>query len=82
MTTMAGTVYVERGRGGSATRARGGLQATADAGVPIVFFPEGTTSNGTTVQKFHSGVLSQVLDAGEPVTAAFVTYRATLWLGG
>jgi 1-acyl-sn-glycerol-3-phosphate acyltransferase len=77
MTTMAGTVYVERGRGGSALRARDGLRAASEAGVPVVFFPEGTTSNGQTVMKFHSGILAQVLDAGEPVTAASVRYRIT-----
>jgi 1-acyl-sn-glycerol-3-phosphate acyltransferase len=77
MTTMSGTVYVERGRGGSATEARSGIQATADANIPIVFFPEGTTSDGSSVMKFHSGVLAQVLDAGEPVTAAFIRYRLT-----
>ena len=77
MTTMAGTVYVERGRGGSAMRARSGIQAAADAGIPIVFFPEGTTTNGTHILKFHTGVLSQVLEAGEPVTAAFIRYRLT-----
>ena len=42
-----------------------------------MFFPEGTTSNGTTVMKFHSGILAQVVEAGEPVTAAFVRYRLT-----
>ena len=77
MTTMAGTVYVERGRGGSAARARSGLEASAEAGVPVVFFPEGTTSNGTSVMQFHSGILAQVLEAGEPVTAAYVRYRLT-----
>ena len=77
MTTMAGSVYVERGRGGSAIRAREGLQSAAEAKIPVVFFPEGTTSNGTSVAKFHSGILAQVLEEGEPVTAAYVRYRLT-----
>ena len=53
------------------------MLAAAGAGIPVVFFPEGTTSDGNTVLKFHSGVLSQVLEAGESVTAAFVSYRMT-----
>ncbi len=77
MTTMAGSVYVERGRGGSAARAREGLQSAAEAKIPVVFFPEGTTSNGTSVAKFHSGILAQVMEEGEPVTAAYVRYRLT-----
>ncbi len=77
MTTMAGTVYVERGRGGSAQRAKSDMEAAADAGLPIVIFPEGTTSNGSSVLKFHSGLLSQVVEAGQPVIAAFLSYRFT-----
>ena len=74
MTTMSGTVYVARGHGGSAIRARKGMQAAVDAGLPVVFFPEGTTSNGSQLLKFHSGLLAQVLDSGAPVTAAYLRY--------
>lgn len=75
MTTMAGTVYVERGRGGSALRASSGLRAAAEAGLPVVFFPEGTTTNGASMLKFHSGLLGQAMEAGLPVTAAYVRYE-------
>jgi 1-acyl-sn-glycerol-3-phosphate acyltransferase len=71
---MSGTVFVERGRGGSALRAKEGLQAASDAGIPVVFFPEGTTTNGRTLLPFHAGLLAQVLDAGQPVTAGFLNY--------
>jgi 1-acyl-sn-glycerol-3-phosphate acyltransferase len=74
MTTMSGTVYVARGHGGSAMRARKGMQAALDAGLPVVFFPEGTTSNGSQLLKFHSGLLSQVIAGGAPVTAAYLRY--------
>jgi 1-acyl-sn-glycerol-3-phosphate acyltransferase len=74
MTTMSGTVYVARGHGGSAMRARKGMQAALDAGLPVVFFPEGTTSNGSQLLKFHSGLLSQVTAGGAPVIAAYLRY--------
>jgi 1-acyl-sn-glycerol-3-phosphate acyltransferase len=74
MTTMAGTVYVARGHGGSAVKARGGIQAAADAGLPVVFFPEGTTTNGSGLLKFHSGLLAQAMESGMPVTAAYISY--------
>jgi len=74
MTTMSGTVYVARGHGGSALKAGAGVRAVVDAGLPVVFFPEGTTSNGTGLLKFHSGLLAQVIEAGSPVTAAYVRY--------
>ncbi len=73
MTTMAGTVYVQRGRGGSAVKAASGMKAASAAGLPVVFFPEGTTSNGSGLLKFHSGLLAQAM-ASEPITAAFLQY--------
>jgi 1-acyl-sn-glycerol-3-phosphate acyltransferase len=74
MTTMAGTVYVARGHGGSAVKARSGMQAAADASLPVVFFPEGTTTNGSELLKFHSGLLAQAMESGLPVTAAYLRY--------
>ena len=74
MTTRAGTVYVERGRGGSALRASKAMKAAMDDGLPVVFFPEGTTSNGSKLLKFHSGLLGQALAAKAPMTAAFIRY--------
>ena len=74
MTTMSGTVYVERGRGGSALKAKGGMKAAAEAGLPVVFFPEGTTTNGRCVLPFHSGLLAMAMEVKEPVTAAYVRY--------
>ena len=74
MTTMSGTIYVERGRGGSAARASGQMREAAEAGLPVVFFPEGTTTNGRDLLRFHSGVLLEAIASGEPVTAACVRY--------
>ena len=72
MTTMAGTVYVDRGRGGSALKAGSGMKAASEAGLPVVFFPEGTTSNGAGLLKFHSGLLAQAIASGEKITPAFL----------
>ena len=74
MATMAGTVFVERGAGGSSERARDGMIAAARAGVPVVFFPEGTTTNGHQLLPFRSGLLAQALAAEEPITAAHIGY--------
>jgi 1-acyl-sn-glycerol-3-phosphate acyltransferase len=75
MSTMAGTVYVQRGHGGSALKAKDSIQSAADAGVPIVIFPEGTTTDGSSLLEFRSGALGQAMEAGLPVTAAFVSYQ-------
>jgi 1-acyl-sn-glycerol-3-phosphate acyltransferase len=77
MATLAGTLYVKRGRGGSAERAKSGMKEASDAGIPLVFFPEGTCSLGDTVLPFHSGLLAQAMEAGQPITAAHIRYRLT-----
>ncbi len=74
---MAGTVYVARGRGGSAIKARKEMQAVLDAGLPVVFFPEGTTTNGGQMLKFHSGLIAQAMESGAPITAAHIQYALT-----
>ena len=75
MTAMSGTVFIERGRGGSALKAKSRMQSAAQAGLPVVFFPEGTTSNGEQLLPFHSGLLAQALLAEMPVTAAYIRYH-------
>jgi 1-acyl-sn-glycerol-3-phosphate acyltransferase len=77
MTTNSGTVYVERGRGGSAMRASDAMRDAMAEGLPVVFFPEGTTANGKALLKFHTGLLGQALLAGAPLTAAFLRYSLT-----
>ncbi len=74
MTTMSGTVYVARGHGDSAMKAREGMEAALKAGLPVVFFPEGMTSDGTGLLKFHGGLLGQLLAFDSPVTAAHLCY--------
>ena len=77
MTTMAGTVYVERGRGGSGAAASVRIREAADDGLPIVFFPEGTTSNGQGLLPFHGGLLAESREAGLAVTVGVVRYAMT-----
>jgi 1-acyl-sn-glycerol-3-phosphate acyltransferase len=73
---MSGTVYVSRGAGGSAARAGEEMAAGFRDGLPVVFFPEGTTGVGDEpTLPFRSGLLSQTLAAGAPITAAFVRYQ-------
>jgi 1-acyl-sn-glycerol-3-phosphate acyltransferase len=75
---MAGTVYVARGAGGSAARAGEGMAKGFRDGLPVVFFPEGTTGVGDVpALSFRSGLLAQSIAAGEPVTAGFIHYDLT-----
>ncbi len=74
MTTMAGTVYVERGKGGSGAAASARLREAATDGLPVVFFPEGTTSDGEGVLPFRGGMLAEARAAGLPVTVGVMRY--------
>ena len=77
MTTMAGTVYVERGKGGSGAAASVRIREAAKDGLPIVFFPEGTTSNGQGLLPFHGGLLAESRDADLAVTVGVMRYAMT-----
>jgi 1-acyl-sn-glycerol-3-phosphate acyltransferase len=72
---MAGTVYVARGAGGSAAKAAQGMAQGFEDGLPVVFFPEGTTGVGDQpVMPFRSGLLSQTIASGVPVWIGFIRY--------
>ena len=75
---MAGTVYVARGAGGSAAKAAEGMAKGFRDGLPVVFFPEGTTGVGDEpVMPMRSGLLSQAIAAEQPVVAGFIHYELT-----
>jgi 1-acyl-sn-glycerol-3-phosphate acyltransferase len=75
MSMMSGTVYVARGAGGSASKAAEGMAKGFRDGLPVVFFPEGTTGLGhQLVMPFRTGLLAQALEAGAPVTPGFLHY--------
>ena len=78
MTKMCGTVFVDRGAGGSSERATEGMQAAEAEGVPVAFFPEGTTSNGQQVLEFRTGLLAKSLEAEQPITPAYIRYTLDL----
>jgi lyso-ornithine lipid O-acyltransferase len=75
---MAGTVYVARGAGGSAAKAAEGMAKGFRDGLPVVFFPEGTTGVGDEpVLPMRSGLLAQAIAAEVPVVAGFIHYELT-----
>jgi 1-acyl-sn-glycerol-3-phosphate acyltransferase len=72
---MAGTVYVVRGGGGSAAKAGQGMAKDFRDGLPVVFFPEGTTGvTDVPAMPFRSGLLAQTIDAGAPIIPCFIHY--------
>ena len=63
MTAQAGTVYVERGGGPKTYPAVNAAMAEAyRSGLPVLFFPEGTTTDGAAVLPFRRGLFHSVLN--------------------
>ncbi len=75
--TMAGTIYVDRerrsGNGGAAAL----IEAALQAGVPVVLFPEGTSSNGESALRFHSRFFEPAVRTHAVVTAAAIGYASS-----
>jgi 1-acyl-sn-glycerol-3-phosphate acyltransferase len=78
MSMMSGTIYVARGAGGSAAKAAEGMAKGFRDGIPVVFFPEGTTGIGDVItMPFRTGLIAQTVEAREPMRAAFIRYEVS-----
>jgi lyso-ornithine lipid O-acyltransferase len=75
LTSRAGTVYVTRGGGPSTYPGVNAAMAEAYAsGLPVLFFPEGTTTDGSGVLPFRRGLFHSVLNEGVPLRVAALRY--------
>jgi lyso-ornithine lipid O-acyltransferase len=75
--TMAGTIYVNRARGAANGGAVALIEKALAASVPVVLFPEGTSSDGSQVLPFHSRFFEPAIRAGALVTAAAIRYASS-----
>jgi 1-acyl-sn-glycerol-3-phosphate acyltransferase len=69
-----GTLFVERGNRASAVAVSNEIAERLKGPVPVLFFPEGTSTDGAQLLRFHSRLFTPAVDAGVPVTAAAVSY--------
>ena len=76
ITSRAGTVYVERG-GGPKTypRVNAEMAEVYRSGLPVLFFPEGTTTDGAEVLPFRRGLFHSVLNNGVALRTAALRYE-------
>jgi 1-acyl-sn-glycerol-3-phosphate acyltransferase len=75
LTSRAGTVYVTRGGGPSTYPQVNAAMAEAyRSGLPVLFFPEGTTTDGSAVLPFRRGLFHSVLNEGVPLRVAALRY--------
>ncbi len=71
----AGSVFVRRHDRSDAARANVSVGESLNDGVPVVLFPEGTTTDGQRVQRFHSTMLQPAIDTAVPITPCAIHYE-------
>jgi 1-acyl-sn-glycerol-3-phosphate acyltransferase len=69
-----GTIFVDRESRTSAESVTEQIAERLKGRVPVLFFPEGTSTDGKELLRFHSRFYTPAVDAGIPVTAAAVRY--------
>jgi lyso-ornithine lipid O-acyltransferase len=75
LTAQAGTVYVDRGGKPETYPAVNAAMARAyRSGLPVLFFPEGTTTDGSEVLPFRRGLFYSVLHDAVQVRTAAIHY--------
>lgn len=75
LTAQAGTVYVTRGGQPETYPAVNAAMAKAyRSGLPVLFFPEGTTTDGSEILPFRRGLFHSVLRDEVQVRTAALTY--------
>lgn len=69
-----GTLFLNRGSLRSAEKVAAMISARLALPVPVLFFPEGTSTDGSSVLRFHSRLFEPAVRSGAPVTTATLRY--------
>jgi 1-acyl-sn-glycerol-3-phosphate acyltransferase len=70
-----GTIYVDRESRAHSWHTAEEMAARLDENIPVLFFPEGTSTDGSEVHRFHSALFDPAVDAGLPVVPAAICYE-------
>lgn len=70
----AGTLFITRGQAGAAAQASATILQALQAGRAVLLFPEGTTTTGDEVCKFHARLFAPAFDAGVRVQPIALRY--------
>jgi 1-acyl-sn-glycerol-3-phosphate acyltransferase len=71
-----GTIFVNRQSRSSAEEATRKIAAVLKQGVPVLLFPEGTSTDGSSVLRFHPTLLEPAVELAMEMTTAAIGYRA------
>lgn len=68
-----GTLFIQRGSGDS-IRIREQITEFLKQDIPVLFFPEATTTDGTQVKKVHGRLLGAAIEAQRPIQICLICY--------
>ena len=71
---VGGTLFIDRRSRSSTLEVARQIAERLRLAIPVLLFPEGTSSDGSQVLRFHSSLFQPAVAAGAPVTAAAVRY--------
>jgi lyso-ornithine lipid O-acyltransferase len=72
--SLAGTIYIDRTRRSDTHAVQPEMQSALASGLRLVLFPEGTSTDGSTILKFHSSLFQPALDLNAQISAAAIAY--------
>jgi hypothetical protein len=85
---MGGTIFVDRQSRTSSENVSRQIGTALEAGVAVLLFPEGTSTDGSAVQRFHPTLLEAAVQLQAEMTPAAIGYRvqggeerAMCWFG-
>lgn len=70
-----GTIFIDRKSRASTAEVARQIGERLKLAVPVLLFPEGTSSDGAQVLRFHSSLFEPAVAAGASITAVAVRYR-------
>jgi 1-acyl-sn-glycerol-3-phosphate acyltransferase len=73
----AGCILADRNRRSSAVETSSEILSAMETGLPVVLFPEGTSSDGSSVLPFKPTLLQIAMESGKSITPAAISYEAT-----
>ena len=71
---LAGTVFLDRNRRSAVAQANAEITDALKAEQIVMLFPEGTSSDGSTVLPFKSSLLESAINLEQPITPACIHY--------
>jgi 1-acyl-sn-glycerol-3-phosphate acyltransferase len=69
-----GTLFIDRSSLASAERVSALISERLKLPVPVLFFPESTSTDGSSVLRFHSRLFEPAIASGAPTTATTIRY--------